>query len=237
MGHATAVAGPLEPRANDGFTAMLIIINDDQVYSSWISRHRKGFVVDFTRSAKGHATLHRATCLVVTPHKRARLTTGGHIKACAMTAEELQAWAIEENGKGLLPCAECRPNESALAQSPTNRALSRLERNILSHLLDLAVMCLDGETDQYHADVQSVAAYFQKTPAQALPTLRRLITCGYLDCEGSTGGSLPLTAMVYPTARALGVLPAFGSLAPEALNAELAKLRSLAEVTGRKRSN
>jgi hypothetical protein len=43
--------------------AMLIIINDDAVYVSWISRHRTGFVVDCRRKpTKDHLILHRATC-------------------------------------------------------------------------------------------------------------------------------------------------------------------------------
>jgi hypothetical protein len=91
---------------------MLIIINDDAVYVSWISRHGQGFVVDGTcKSMRKHWMLHRARCSAIKPHKRARLTTAGHLKACSVYAVELVAWAREQTGGGVTACRECHPDQ------------------------------------------------------------------------------------------------------------------------------
>ncbi len=186
--------------------AMLIILNDDAVYISWISRHRHGFVVDCRRKpTKNHLVLHRATCSVVKPHKRARLTTGAHIKACSLDADELAAWALEQTGGGLSPCSECQPRqeEPANAEHHATHALTRLGRDILSYVLDLAVMYLDGVERHYHPNLDDISVYLGKSAGQIMPAAGRLIDEGYLDCDPpAINGALPEMSIIYPTSKA-----------------------------------
>jgi hypothetical protein len=209
--------------------AMLIILNDDAVYISWISRHRQGFVVDCQRKpTKNHLILHRASCSVIKPHKRARLTTGAHIKACSLDAAELAAWAMEQTGGGVIACSECQPHheEPASAEHHATHALTRLGRDILSYTLDLAVMYLDGVETHYHPNVQDIAVYLGKSAGQIMPAVRRLIEEGYLDCDlPVTDGAWPAASIIYPTARALRTIPAFDAMPDGALEAELAGLK------------
>jgi hypothetical protein len=210
---------------------MLIIINDDAVYVSWISRHRQGFVVDCQRKpTKNHLILHRATCSVIKPHKRARLTTGAHIKACSLDAAELTAWALEETGGRVVACSQCQPDQEEFAnvEHQTAHSLTRLGRDILSFVLDLAVMYLDGVERHYHPNVQGIAVYLGKSAGQIMPAVRRLIEEGYLDCGPPASKSEPpATSIIYPTARALRTIPAFDTMPNGALDVELASLKSV----------
>lgn len=212
---------------------MLIILNDDAVYVSWISRHRQGFVVDCQRKpTKNHLKLHRATCSLIKPHKRARLTTGAHAKACSSDAAELAAWALEQTGGGLVACSECQPDreESATAEHQAKHALTRLGREILSYVLDLAVMYLDGEERHYHPNIEGIAVYLAKSTGQIKPALRRLIEEGYLDCDPPvTNGGPPATSIIYPTARALRTIPAFDAMPQSAVAAELDSLNEASD--------
>ena len=212
---------------------MLIIINDDPAYVSWLSRHRQGYVIDCNRKpAKNHLILHRATCSVIKPHKRARLTTGAHIKACSLVVEELAAWALEETGGGVIACSECQPDQDELTTSEhqAKHSLTRLGRDVLSYVLDLAVMYLDGEERHYHPKIDDIAAYLAKSPGQIMPALQRLISDGYLDCESpATNGAPSATSIVYPTASALRTIPAFADMANSAVDAELRSLKSVSD--------
>jgi hypothetical protein len=209
---------------------MLIIINDDPAYVSWISRHRQGFVVDSkARPEKNHLILHRATCSIIKPHKRARLTTQAHIKACALDTAELASWALEQTGGGLNACSECQPyhEEPATTEHQAKHALTRLGRDILSYVLDLAVMYLDGEERHYHLNVQDIAVYLGKSIGQIMPAIHRLIEEGYLDCDPSpTNGAPPVTSIIYPRALALRTIPAFQEMCEEAVDSELDKLKN-----------
>ena len=209
---------------------MLIIINDDPIYVSWLSRHRQGFVVDAKHKlTRNHLVLHRAICSEIKPHKRARLTTGGHIKACSLDASELETWAREQTGGGLTDCPHCRPKEeeSVSLDVPASGALTRLGREALSYVLDVTVMYLDGETTRYRATVQDVAEYLGKTAAQVSPTLQRLIDDGYLECPaGVDKVSSAATAIAYPTTKALQTIPAFAAMSQQGVAAELDRLNA-----------
>jgi hypothetical protein len=208
---------------------MLIIINDDAAYVSWLSRHRQGYVVDCRRKpTKNHLILHRATCSIIKPHKRARLTMGAHIKACSLDAHELAAWAFEQTGGDLVACSECQPDheEPLTAENHAKHALTRLGKEIVSYVLDLAVMYLDGEERHYGPSVEAIAVYLDKTPKQIMPALGRLIEEGHLE-YGSPGtdDTPPATSIIYPTARALRTIPAFDAMSKRALAAELESLK------------
>jgi hypothetical protein len=208
--------------------AMLIIINDDAAYTSWIFRHRGGFVIDSKRKpTKGHLTLHRATCPIIKPHKRARLTTGAHLKACSLDAAELAAWAVEQTQGAPTACSQCQPDrEPVPGDQHARHALTRVGKEILSHVLDLAILYLDGEERHYGPSVKAVAVYLDKTPKQILPALERLVEESYLECDPPSGnGSAAEKSIVYPTARALRTIPAFDAMSGKALTAELESLK------------
>jgi hypothetical protein len=212
---------------------MLIIINDDPAYVSWLSRHRQGYVVDSKRKpAKNYLILHRATCSVIKPHKRARLTSGAHLKACSLDVEELATWAFEQTGGRVVACSVCQPDveEPATGEHQAKHSLTRLGRDILSYVLDLAVMYLDGEERHYHPKVRDIAAYLDKSPGQIMPALQRLIAEGYLACEPPAANGAPsASTIIYPTVSALRTIPAFAVMATSAVEAELRSLKSVSD--------
>ena len=208
---------------------MIIIIHDDPAYVSWLGRHHQGYVVDSPRKpTKHHLILHRATCSIIKPHKRARLTTGAHIKACSLDAGELAAWAVEVTGAEVVACAECEPyRDDAASGEHATRSPTRLESEALSYVLDLAVMYLDGEDRRYHPKVEDVATYLAKSAAQLMPAVRRLIAEGYLECEPPAADGAPTAASIlYPTADALRTIPAFAEMDERTVDAELQTLKT-----------
>ena len=208
---------------------MLIIINDDSAYLSWISRHRHGFVVDCKRKLeKNHLTMHRANCLRIKPHKRARLTTGARIKICALEVMELEAWAQAETDGGLIACPDCRPDhpESESDAHRAKHALTRLGNDIVSYVVDVAVMFLDEEESCFRPTVESAAKYLDKSPAQIAAAIDRLREEHYLVCDGTAAdGALQNNSILYPMAEALRSVPAFDAMSDEELCAELDRLR------------
>jgi len=197
---------------------------------SWISRHRQGFVVDGTlKTMRKHLMLHRARCSAIKPHRRARLTTAGHIKACSVDAVELAAWAQEQAGGVLTACRECHPDQEdfTIDRSLAKHGLTRLGAEALSYVLELAVMYLDGEESRFEPTIQDIGASVGKTAAQIAPAIHRLIEDGYLESGAPAAANVvPLTATIYPTPKSLRTIPAFGEMFPESLDAELKKLRS-----------
>jgi hypothetical protein len=209
---------------------MLIILNDDATYISWLSRHREGFVLDCKRKpTRRPLMLHRATCSVIKPQKRARLTTGAHLKACSVDATELLEWAREQTGGEPTNCERCQPDrhESAAEEHDSTHALTRLGRDIVSYVLDLAVMYLDGEARFYRPHIDTVATYLAKTPAQIAPALQRLLLEGYLECEPPADQeTVSPKSILHPTALAMQTIPAFDAMSIEEVETELSTLRA-----------
>jgi hypothetical protein len=149
-----------------------------------------------------------------------------------LDVEELAAWALEETGGGVIACSQCQPDreEPATCEHQANHSLTRLGRDILSYVLDLAVMYLDGEERHYHPKIDDIAVYLAKSPGQIMPALQRLTADGYLDCEPpATNGAPSATSIVYPTVSALRTIPAFAVMANSAVNAELRNLKSVSD--------
>ena len=196
---------------------------------SWLTHHRQGYVVDSKRKpTKNHLILHRATCSLIKPHKRARLTTGAHVKACSLDVDELAAWAEEQTGGGLTACSECQPDHEAPASGEEHEAhtLTRLGKEAMSYVLDLAVMYLDGEERHYRPTVEAVGVYLDKTPKQIMPVVSRLIEDDYLEYDpGASDAPLSATTIIYPTKRAMRKIPAFDEMSDDALSAEMDSLR------------
>jgi hypothetical protein len=214
---------------------MLIIINDDHFYLSWLAHHRLGYVLDsYRRPAKRHLVWHRATCSAIKGAKRAHWTTGTHIKVCSPNPVELAQWARDETGGDLQPCPHCRPDQELRAEDLADNVNTTAEHahrtvlggRIMDHVLELAAMRLGGELPKYQVTVGDVAEAFSKSLAQISPALVRLAEEGQIKLTGriSPGAPLGEKVGVFPAAAALRSLPAFAELTDEALDAEIGEL-------------
>ena len=88
-------------------------------------------------------------------------------------------------------------------------------------------MYLDGEEPRFEPTVEDIGLSVGKTAAQIAPAIHRLIEEGYLECGAPAATkAVPHTATIYPSARLLRTIPAFGEMSPESLDAELKRLRS-----------
>lgn len=89
---------------------MIIFINDEGEYISWLKKHPTGFVVNSDKkpSPAGYLMLHRANCGHINS-KRGNHTTHKYIKICSRDKMELKDWAQTEIGGKLLVDGNCKP--------------------------------------------------------------------------------------------------------------------------------
>lgn len=210
---------------------MIIFINEERGYLSWVTHHRKGYVLDGKRKPKlSHLVIHRATCreIKVGPSQRTHWTTGAKLKACSLDRSELEEWACEEAAVLLADCESCVPQNEAAQSDADQIHLSKLAREILEYVLDAALIHLDEETPAYHLTVGDIAACFAKSPAQISPALHRLIDGGLVSVEGKIGPDSPLPPkrVAVPTIAAMKTLLAFQCESDSIIEQELAKLNS-----------
>ena len=212
---------------------MIIILNDEGVYLSWLRRHRDGFVVETRlRPTKRNTTLHRASCPEIRFSKtpRTHWTTAGRLKACSLDIEELSDWASQQIGASPNECAQCQPTELAAdvaksSQDHRKHQLTKLERDIVFCVLESAVIHLDNEI-AYELTVADVAKYVDRSPAQISPALAKLMENEMVNIEGTihAGTVISETYRVLPTESALRTVPAFAELNSTELALELAIL-------------
>jgi hypothetical protein len=211
---------------------MIIYLNDERAYLYWVDHHRDGFVLDGRRKpGAGHLTLHRATCLDVKKRngRRSHYTTGQRLKACSLDASELSAWSNEQAGSGPADCPLCRPQEEPRprpAEANSAPHLSRLPREILDFVLEVAALHLENPQPAYHLTVADAANCFSKTPAQISRPLLQLWEQGLVTLTGRVvaGRWLNPGQIVYPTPRALRTLPALANESEANVASELWKL-------------
>lgn len=215
---------------------MIIVLNDDPVYVSWIRRHRNGFVLATKRKAtKRNTMMHRASCPEIrkSKTKRTHWTTGGRAKACSVDYVELLEWAREQVGRQPNVCRLCNPGHDTLSgatsdpHSTVDQHLTKLENDILSAVVESAVIHLDNELD-FQMTVGDVAKYLEKTPVLITAALRRLVSVGMLEIETTSADNAPIppNVRVLPTGDALKTIPAFAELDPEQLQEELETLHT-----------
>ena len=216
---------------------MIIILNDDPVYVSWLRRHRSGFVLDTRRRpTRRNTMLHRASCEQIrkAKTKRTHWTTGGRVKACSEVRDELREWALDQIGREPNSCALCEPaRDDSPAAEKTGRVafgrpLTKLEKEIVSAVVESAVIHLDNALE-HRMTVQDVAQYLSKTPGRISAAMRRLVAAQMLeiDQDATSGDSLRPTLRVLPTAEALRTVPAFASMNADQLRGEVARLRGI----------
>lgn len=206
---------------------MIIFLDEERAYLSWVAHHRTGFVLDCLRPpSKGRRTLHRAICpeIKASAKKRTYWTTGRHMKACALDEQSLKAWAAE-TGAALKICPNCLAEDgSPLGVQPLH--LSHLDREVLSFVLDVALVHLDDRDDGYLLTVGKIAKCLAKTPGQLGASMRRLAQDGLLRIVGAAteSGPLPFTCQIYPTVSAMKTLPTFKDVSDTEIESELATL-------------
>ena len=208
---------------------MILFLDEDRAYLSWVAHHRRGFVLDGKRKPRlNQLVLHRATCSVIksAPSRRFHWTTGAKLKACSLAREELAAWVVEQSATPLAQCAECRPDSEDTAVLRESAPPSRLAKEILDYVLDAAVIHLEHEYPSYRLTVGDIATCFAKTPGQLAAAICRLSADGLLAIRGSyaRGHQLSSNQRVLPTAAALRTLDAFKDESEAAVSSEIARL-------------
>jgi hypothetical protein len=216
---------------------MIIYLDEERAYVSWHTRHHDdGFVLDALRKpTQRNMVVHRASCplMKTNPRRRSHWTTGQHLKACSASLEDLIMWARNATGSDPRVCPECRPDREAMASGPakqkaTQVRLTKLGRGIVSHVLDVAILYLDGMATEYDLTIQDLAHAFDRTVARVISSTRRLITHGLIEVDPPTTDQAPLMdkTLVYPTARALRDVPDFADMSQSELETELSKLHN-----------
>jgi hypothetical protein len=192
---------------------MILFLDEDRAYLSWVTHHRRGFVLDGNRKpTKHHLMLHRATCPEIkhSATKTTPWTTGHHLKACSLNAEELKAWAKEETGADPNGCVSCLvTDEPNPADQPIH--LTKLDQEILSFVLEVVTLHLDEGSGDYWLNVGMVAKCLDKTPAQLSAALSRLVVDGLLIVteKWKPVEPLPTKCGLLPTVLAMKTLAAY----------------------------
>lgn len=210
---------------------MILYLNEDRSYLSWLAHHRGGFVLDCERQPRaGHVTLHRATCAKIkhAETRKTHWTTGRHMKVCSLKDHELIEWATQQTESEPERCADCMV-EQPPEEQPVH--LTRVDRDVLSFVLEVAALHLDASDDFYALNVGTAARCLGKTPGQLSAAFHRLAADGLLTIVGKTapGEPVPASCALLPTVEALKTLPIYNSASDEQVMADLAKLVDEAE--------
>jgi hypothetical protein len=207
---------------------MILFLDEDRTYLSWVTHHRNGFVLDGNRKPTKHRlTLHRAACPEIkhSATKTTHWTTGHHMKACSLNAEELKSWAKEQTGADPSGCVSCLvTDESHPADQPIH--LTKLDQEILSFVLEVVTLHLDEGSGAYWLNVGMVAKCLDKTPAQLSAALSRLVVDGLLIVteKWKPVEPLPTKCGLLPTVLTMKTLAAYQDRSDEEIEAEIRML-------------
>ena len=214
---------------------MVILINEDPAYISWLKRHRNGFVLDTRRNpTRRNTVLHRANCPEIKTRQGSRSrktswTTGQRVKACSVEVDQLLDWVRDEINGEPQSCEQCEPlHDGCLAgkcKDDDAQHLTRLGGDIVSYIVEVAVIHLDNDTP-YRLSVVDVASYLRKSPAQINAAVLRVIEDSFVSTNENLQLNTPLSdeLMLYPTAEALRTVPAFAAMSEVEIAAEVSKL-------------
>ncbi len=204
---------------------MILFLDEEQSYLNWVTHHRTGFVLDCLRHpTKAHLVLHRATCADIkqSRSRHTHWTTGKHMKACSLRAEELVDWARDQTEHEPAICPHCSPHEPP-ASDPH---LTRLDRDILDYVLEIASYHMEADDHDYHLTLGMVARCLGKTAGQLMAALGRLVEGEMLTTtvEFKPGVVPSSRSVIMPTTKGLRTIAAYDALDEEQLAAELRKL-------------
>ena len=210
---------------------MIVYMDEDGPYLSWVKHHRNGFVMDWQRQPTNrHPIVHRAACrkIRVAGSKKTHWTTGRRLKACSLELEKLLSWARDESSSSPKFCNVCRPDQEPRPEQDSDRSHqpTRLEKDIVDYVLEIAIIHLDNPHLNYKLAVKDVAEYLGKTTGQIAAAIVELFENGLLRLDKPIAGKSDLQGAesVFPTVRALKTEPAFEKLTERELALELAAL-------------
>lgn len=209
---------------------MIIFLNDDRAYLSWLRSHRGGFVLEARRQGRGQRRVHRSTCEAVRSGKHRHWTTGQQLKACSMSLFELTDWVRETCGCEVTCCAACQPTtqppDGAAANETEEMRLTPLASNILNYSLETAIVHLTNDSGRYHVTIREAANCLHKTPSQLSAPIGRLVAARLLTAWPPTrrNGQFDQDAAIWPTIAALRTLDCYASWTDADLQQELRRL-------------
>jgi len=209
---------------------MIIFVDDDAGLRNWLVHHRNGYALEGMRNRKAmRLIMHAAAC----PQLRdavhhGRATTHRRWIACSLREDELTSWCADEYFTAPPRCEICLPSTSPLASDVETRHLTRLARDVLDYVLDVAVIHLDPEARPYRLTISDVAHCLQKTPGRLGAAFEQLIGAELIVVDDSSAPRRmkPENRGVYPTSAALRTLPYFAEWDPDRVAGEAAKLRA-----------
>lgn len=207
---------------------MIIFLDDDRAYLSWIRRHGDGFVLDGPKQHRRHQSwLHRSTCADIRQGKRKHWTTGTKLKACSMDPAELSNWARNSLGKDAAKCEACHPQAADCLQDTPGQPLplTRLSGNVLNYVVETAIVHLANCASRYRLTVGDIADCLHKTPAQLSQAFARLLDADYLVIDPRhKNGTFSDEALVQPTIAGMRAMDAYPESSDAELRAEIARL-------------
>lgn len=209
---------------------VIFLLNEDRAYLSWLAHHRNGFVLDWLRQpTRKVPVLHRANCPAIkkSDSKRTHWTTGKHIKVCSLDLDEIITWAHDDSGRAPEDCPECQPRAAVTpAEVTADRHLTKLGKEIVDYVVEVAMIHLDHQDTDYHTTVDDVAHCLDKSIKQIAAALLRLVADGYLrlDPAATDEDSLAPQTSVLPTADAFRTLPNYRKLGDDEIEAEIQSL-------------
>lgn len=188
-------------------------------------------MIDWLRPpTKRHPIAHRATCekiRVAKSKKSTHWTTGRRLKACSVDLAKLLAWAEAESGHPADYCEMCAPQKKRpQGEGINHKRLTKLEEEVLQHVLEIAVLHLDNLDLSYELTVGDIADGLGKTVGQIAAALWKLIRGGYLRLDHSLAAKADLRGeqRAFPTSKALRMEPAFEKMSEKEIEEELIAL-------------
>jgi hypothetical protein len=212
-------------------STLIIYLDDDGPYLSWVTHHHHGFVIDWLRPpTRRHPIAHRATCKkirVAKSKKKTHWTTGRRLKACSEDLGKLLAWAEEASGHAADFCELCAPQQEPRQDEDTNhKRLTKLEKQVLEYVLEIAVIYLDNLDLSYELTVGDIADCLDKTAGQIAAAMFQLIAGGYLRLHPAITEQTDVRSeqRAFPTSKALRMEPAFEKMSEQEIEQELVGL-------------
>lgn len=210
---------------------MIIFLNDDRAYLSWVRSHRGGYVLEARR--KGHNRLvHRSTCEAVRSGKHRHWTTGQQLKACSMSLTEIVDWVRDTSGCELPCCEDCRPEADLPADAGEHADeavhLTPLADHILNYVVETAIVHLTNSAARYRLTVGEVSECLHKTPAQLAQALRRLLEGDFITASRPLrrDGTLAESTGIWPTPAALRTVDGYATYSDQELHSEVERLQA-----------
>lgn len=206
---------------------MIIFLDEAAACRHWLTHHRRGCALERRRKGKTDAfVLHAATCRALKDVVERRRAQTRRWIACSLHRDELERWCETERGTQPAQCVACAVAEGAASNRTAAHPASRLARDVLDYVLDVAIIHLEPDAKPYALTVSDVGQCLHKTPGQLAAALGRLTDEGLTVLEDA-GKRAARTdhRRIYPTVAGLRTLPYFAGRTRAEVEAECRRLR------------